>query len=117
RTRSRLRRRYADAPAGAPRGAPCQPELDGASHPLRRAGSWQPSFFFGAIRDFTNPVAQASNLQTTNLRVGSSNLSERASNRAVISGGYGFVAAIFMSRIYRFLCNIFSFVFNGCHRV
>ena len=55
-----------------------QPELDGASHPLRRAGSWQPSFFFGAIRDFTNPVAQASNLQTTNLGVGSSNLSGRA---------------------------------------
>ena len=55
-----------------------QPELDGASHPLRRAGSWQPSFFFGAIRDFTNPFAQASNLQTTNLGVGSSNLSGRA---------------------------------------
>ena len=51
-----------------------QPQLDGASHPLRRAGSWQPSIFFWAIRDFTNPVAQASNLQTTNLGVRSSNL-------------------------------------------
>jgi hypothetical protein len=55
-----------------------QPELDGASHPLRRAGSWQPSFFFGAIRDFTNPVALASNLQTTNLGVRSSNVFGRA---------------------------------------
>jgi hypothetical protein len=45
---SRLRRRYADAPAGAPRCAPsCRPELDGASRPLHRAGSWQPSFSEG----------------------------------------------------------------------
>ena len=56
-----------------------RPELDGASRPLRRAGSWQPSFFM-AIRDFTNHalnevtlvVALDSNLQTTNLGVRSS---------------------------------------------
>jgi hypothetical protein len=62
-----------------------RPELNGASRPLRRAGSWQPSFF-RAIRDFTNHalnevtlvVARDSNLQTTNLGVGSSNLTGRA---------------------------------------
>ena len=58
------------------------PRLVSATAPTRfeeRRAPGQPSFFFGAIRDFTNPVAQASNLQTTNLGVGSSNLSGRAS--------------------------------------
>src|SRR5262249_5530549 len=64
----------------APHGSlpPCGGGTGRGVDPLRRAGSWQSSFFFGAIRDFANPVAQASNLQTTNLGVGSSNLSGRA---------------------------------------
>ena len=70
-----LRRRYADAPAGAPRGAPAAPA--GARRrfpPASKSGLLAAFIFLGAIRDFTNPVAQASNLQTTNLGVRSSNL-------------------------------------------
>src|SRR5712664_957327 len=45
---SRLRRRHADAPAGAPQARLRRgPKLDGASRPPRRTGSWQPSFFYG----------------------------------------------------------------------
>src|SRR6202790_2555690 len=78
-----------------------RPELDGASRPLRRAVSWQPSFF-RAIRDFTNhalnevtlAVARDSNLQTTNLGVGGSNPSGRASLRDIPCESHGIHTAI-----------------------
>jgi hypothetical protein len=42
---SRLRRRHADAPAGAPQARLRRgPKLDGASRPPRRTGSFQPHF-------------------------------------------------------------------------
>jgi glycosyltransferase involved in cell wall biosynthesis len=98
RTRSRVPPSAAltDAPAGAPRARlRRRPELNGASRPLRSAGSWQPSFFFWEALlavvpsrrsklmwplAHKNRSAAARNLQTTNLGVRSSNLFGRATS-------------------------------------
>src|SRR5258708_7259361 len=93
---SRLRRRYADAPASAPLRAPSAPAAARRRFPPASKSGLLAAFFFlwdrALVRCATGiserctrthdggSDARQTNLQTTNLGVGSSNLSERTSN-------------------------------------
>jgi len=92
RARSCLQRRYADAPAGAPRGAPPAPAGDSTTRPVRFEGQLMapfieagPSSDCAAAMSKTMQLgtdgglsARPAKLQTTNLGVRSSNLFGRA---------------------------------------